>query len=116
MAENKTPEAETKTLKVKIYRSTSQQEEDTESGGTYKEYAIPYMDKMTIMNVFDYVHQNIDRSLSFYKSCRIGKCTGCIVEVDGKNRLACTTLAEDGMKVGPQKAKSVIKDVMVDFS
>jgi succinate dehydrogenase / fumarate reductase iron-sulfur subunit len=116
MAEKKTLKAEKKTLKVQVYRSPSQYEEDTERGGAYKEYTIPYIDKMTMMNVFDYIHENVDRSLSFYKSCRIGKCTGCIVEVDGKNRLACTTLAEDGMKVGPQKAKSVIKDEMVDFS
>ena len=108
--------AEKKTLKVQVYRSPSQDGEDTDKKGAYKEYNIPYIDKMTIMNVFDYIHENVDRSLSFYKSCRIGKCTGCIVEVDGKNRLACTTLAEDGMKVGPQKAKRVIKDEMVDFS
>jgi len=108
--------AEQKTLKMQVYRSPSQDAEDTDKKGAYKEYSIPYIDRMTIMNVFDYIHENVDRSLSFYKSCRIGKCTGCIVEVDGKNRLACSTLAEDGMKVGPQKGKRGIKDEMVDFS
>ena len=63
----------------------------------------------------DCIPDDVNRSLSYYKSCRIGKCTGCMVEVDGKNRLACTTLAKDGMKIGPQKAKKVIKDEMVDF-
>ena len=108
--------AENKVIKVQVYRSPSQDKEDTAKGGEYKGYEIPYVDRMTIMNVFDYIHESEDRSLSFYKSCRIGKCTGCLVEVDGKNRLACTTLAKDGMKIGPQKAKKVIKDEMVDFS
>ena len=108
--------AEKKVIKVQVYRSPSQDKEDIAKGGEYKGYEIPYVDRMTIMNVFDYIHESEDRSLSFYKSCRIGKCTGCLVEVDGKNRLACTTLAKDGMKIGPQKAKKVIKDEMVDFS
>lgn len=108
--------AEKKSIEVQVYRSPSQDKEDTAKGGEYKDYEIPYIDRMTIMNVFDYIHENEDRSLAFYKSCRIGKCTGCMVEVDGKNRLACTTLAKDGMKIGPQKVKKVIKDEMVDFS
>ena len=108
--------AENKVIKVQVYRSPSQDKEDTAKGGEYKGYEIPYTDRMTIMNAFDYIHESEDRSLAFYKSCRIGKCTGCMVEVDGKNRLACTTLARDGMKIGPQKAKKVIKDEMVDFS
>jgi len=108
--------AELKAIKVQVYRSPAKNGEDTAKKGGYKDYEIPYIDRMTIMNVFDYIHVNMDRSLSFYKSCRIGKCTGCMVEVDGKNRLACTTLAKDGMKVGPQKAKKVIKDVIVDFA
>jgi succinate dehydrogenase/fumarate reductase-like Fe-S protein len=107
--------AENKMLKVQVYRSPSQSKEDIDKGGKYKSYEVPYIDRMTIMNVFDYIHESEDRSLAFYKSCRIGKCTGCMVEVDGKNRLACTTLAKDGMKIGPQKAKKVIKDEMVDF-
>ena len=78
--------AENKMLKVQVYRSPSQSKEDIDKGGKYKGYEVPYIDRMTIMNVFDYIHESEDRPLAFYKSCRIGKCTGCMVEVDG-NRL-----------------------------
>ena len=46
---------------------------------------------MTLFTVFDYIYENYDRSFAFYKSCRIGKCCGCFVEVGGKNKLTCCT-------------------------
>ncbi len=66
--------------------------------------------------MLDYIPDNVDSSLSYYKSCRIEKCAGCSMEVYRKNKLACTALAKNGMKIGPQKAKKVIKDEIVDFS
>lgn len=106
---------EKKVIHVQIYRSPSQDKEDETHGGEYKEYEIPYTDRMTILNVLDYTILNYDRSLAYYKSCRIGKCTGCLVEVNGKNELACTTLAKDGMKIGPTKRRKVIRDLVVEF-
>ena len=107
--------ADKKVIHVQIYRSPSQGREDEARGGEYKEYKIPYTDRMTVINVLDYTIENYDRSLAYYKSCRIGKCTGCLVEVDGKNELACTTLARDGMRIGPAKRRAVIKDLVVAF-
>ena len=89
--------------------------EDAGRVGAYREYEVEYRDRMTVMNVCDYIHEIVDRSLAYYKSCRIGKCTGCVMEVDGKNRLACTTLARAGMKIGPARGYQVIRDLMVDL-
>jgi len=105
---------EKKVIRLQIYRSLSQDEEDEAKQGEYKEYEMPYIDQMTIMNALDYVHQNYDRSFTYYKSCRIGKCIGCFVEVDGKNKLACTTLAKDGMKIGPAAKRKVIRDLFIE--
>lgn len=89
-------------------------QEDSLKQGEYIEYEIPYQDRMTVMSACDYIQNNIDRSLAYYKSCRIGKCTGCIMEVNDKNLLACTTLIEDNMKIGPARGKTVIRDLLVD--
>ncbi len=105
---------EKKAINVQVYRSPSQDREDEAREGEYKECSIPYKDRMTILNVLDYIHENHDRSLAYYKSCRIGKCTGCLVEVDGRNKLACTTLAKDGMKIAPPKGRKVIRDLVVE--
>lgn len=106
---------EKKTIHVQVYRSQSQDQEDAARKGKYEEYEIAYKDRMTVINVVDYIHESLDRSLAYYKSCRIGKCTGCIVEVDGKNKIACTTLAENGMKIGPCKGRKLIKDLVVEL-
>ena len=107
---------EKKVIHVQVYQSASQEREDVTREGEFKEYEIPYKDRMTILNVLDYICEECNRALAYYKSCRIGKCTGCLVEVNEKNKLACTTLAKDGMKIGPAKEHKVIKDLIVDFS
>ena len=104
-----------KAIKVQVYRSPSQGDEDKAKGGKYIEYEIPCEDRMSIFSVLDYIRENYDRSLAYYKSCRIGRCSGCIVEVDGKNKLACTTPVKDGMKIGPAKRHRVIRDLVTEY-
>ena len=70
---------------------------------------------MSVFSLLDYIYENYDRSLAYYKSCRIGKCTGCLVKVDGKSKLACTTLAKNGMKIGPARGHKVIRDLVIEF-
>ena len=104
-----------KIIRVQVYRSPSQDDEDTSQEGEYQEWEIPYKDRITVLNILDYIQENYDRSLAYYKSCRIGKCTGCLVEIDGQNKLACITLAKDGLKISPAKKHTVIRDLAVEF-
>jgi succinate dehydrogenase/fumarate reductase iron-sulfur protein len=104
------------TIKVSVYRSPELDSEDIQKEGEYKEYEIPKQEQMTIMSALNYITENIDSSLAFYRSCRIGKCTGCLVDVNGQNKLSCVTLLENGMKIGPAKNYKIIKDLVVDFS
>jgi len=104
-----------KMIKVQIYRSPSVEQQDEAKQGTYKEFEIPDIGKMTVFSVLDYIRYNQDSSLAYYKSCRIGRCSGCIVEVDGKNKLACTTPVKDGMKIGPAKGHRVIRDLVTEY-
>jgi len=99
-----------------VYRSGEQELEDVNRKGEYKEYKIPYKDKMTVLSALNYVKENLDSSLAYYKSCRIGKCTGCLVEVNGKNKLACITLLKNRAKIGPVRKYRIIRDLIVDFS
>jgi succinate dehydrogenase / fumarate reductase, iron-sulfur subunit len=101
-------------INIQIYRSPLLEKEDKNKEGNYIEYEIIYQDRMTVMNACDYIHKYVDRSLAYYKSCRIGKCTGCIMEVNGKNELACTTLIKNNTKIGPAKGKKIIRDLLVE--
>jgi succinate dehydrogenase/fumarate reductase-like Fe-S protein len=97
------------TIRVKIYHSPEDGEGKGHKG-KYAVYEVPYTERMTVLNACNYIYENYGRSLSFYYSCRIGKCLGCLMDVDGKTRLACTT-----MKIGPAKRGKVVKDLFVDF-
>ncbi len=105
---------EMRTIHVQVYRSVQNDGGGTQEG-MYEEYEVPHEERMTILNALDYIYQNYSRDLSFYYSCRIGKCLGCFVDVNGKSKLACTTLVKDGMRIGPRKRLKIIKDLLADF-
>ena len=75
-------------------------------------YEVPYESGQSVLGVLEYIYENLDSTLSFYYSCRIGMCTGCLVRVNGKAVLACTTLAKGDMLIEPYKEGMVIKDLV----
>lgn len=97
-------------IRVKIRRFDPQVDKEP----YYAEYQLPLAEGTSVLGVLKYIYENLDRSLSYYCSCRIGKCFGCWVTVNGKTQLACTTLAQGDMVIEPQKGYEVIKDLVVD--
>jgi succinate dehydrogenase/fumarate reductase-like Fe-S protein len=99
-----------KMVKVKIKRSANGVAE-----GRFDEYEVPLEEKMSVFNVLEYVGNRLDPSLAYYASCRIGKCMGCTLKVNGKLRLACTTLVDGDMTLEPDHRYPVIRDLVVDM-
>ena len=102
-------------INVLVYRSHGG-EENISKKDEYMKYKIPFEERMTVLDALNYINENLGGNLSYYYSCRIGKCNGCLVSVNGKNKLACVTLAKEGIEVGPARKFEVIKDLFVDFS
>lgn len=88
-------------MKVTIQRSTGPQ--------TYE--VPPFAETMTVMTILDYIYQNLDHSLAYYRhsSCCQAACGRCLVKLNGVPVLACAkevlpdtqeiTLAPAGDKV-----------------
>ena len=57
------------------------------------------------------IRENIDPSLAFFINCRLGFCRRCLVCVNGKSRLACTTEVQDDFVVEPLLKEKVIRDL-----
>ena len=60
-----------------------------------------------------------DSSLTFRRSCREGICGSCSMNINGVNRLACTTPIDHlkgEIRVYPLPHLEVIKDLVVDLS
>jgi succinate dehydrogenase / fumarate reductase iron-sulfur subunit len=61
----------------------------------------------------------VDSSLTFRRSCREGICGSCAMNIDGVNRLACTTSMLDlksEIKIYPLPHMPVVKDLVPDLT
>ena len=96
--------------KVKILRSNPGAGEDPK----FENYQVPYVEKSSVLNVLTHIAEKIDPTLAFYQSCRIGKCMGCQVRVNGKTKLACTTPVQYDIVIEPLKGFTTIKDLVVN--
>jgi fumarate reductase iron-sulfur subunit len=101
---------QTKTVQIKIKRSSS-------SGGAerYDTFEVPFEEKMSVFNALEHIGNHLDPSLAFYASCRIGKCLGCMMLINRRRRLACTTLVEGDLVLEPDDRYPVVRDLVVDL-
>src|SRR5467141_3843618 len=61
----------------------------------------------------------IDSSLTFRRSCREGICGSCAMNINGVNRLACTTATRDlaaEIRIYPLPHMPVVKDLVPDLT
>jgi succinate dehydrogenase/fumarate reductase iron-sulfur protein len=100
----------TKSIEVRIKRYDSSADEEA----YFDSYEVPIDDGTTVLSVLRYVFENLDHSVAFYSSCRIGKCVGCLVKVNGKTKLACSTVVHGDITLEPQPKYRVVKDLVVD--
>jgi len=94
---------------VKVYRFNPAKNKEAR----YQTYAVPLAGQLSVLNVLQYITEHYDGGLAYYASCRIGKCTGCTVRVNGKSRLACTELVQGDLTLEPVSLDRVIKDLLV---
>ncbi len=81
----------------------------------YDSYTVPFEKGQSILGILKYIYETYDPGLAFYSSCRTGKCTGCHIRVNGKPRLACTTVADgNDLLLEPMKGYPVVRDLVVD--
>ena len=69
-----------------------------------------------VLDALIYIKENIDRSLSFRRSCREGICGSCAMNINGKNRLACLTPIEEINSVFPLPPMPILRDLIPDMN
>jgi succinate dehydrogenase / fumarate reductase, iron-sulfur subunit len=73
-----------------------------------------------VLDALIQIKGGIDSSLTFRRSCREGICGSCAMNIDGMNRLACTTAMEDlgagDIRIFPLPAMPVVKDLVADLT
>jgi len=102
------------TLDVYVWRSTV-------PGGTRLHYEVPALESQTILDVVTWIQRNLEPTLSYRFSCRVGMCGSCAMTVNGRPRWTCRThvrevLDNNTLTIEPLRNLPVIKDLACDMS
>lgn len=84
----------------------------------WQSFEVPAKRGMTVLEGLYYIKENLDSSLAFRASCRMGICGSCAMKINGKPRLACETqilFLGNKITVEPLENYRVIKDLVTDF-
>jgi fumarate reductase iron-sulfur subunit len=100
-------------LQVTRYRP----ETDSEPG--WQEYDVPLRKEWTVLDGLNHVKNQVDTTLSYRWSCRMGICGSCGMNVDGEPKLTCGTFLSDyapgPVRVEPLANFPVVRDLVVDI-
>ena len=84
-----------------------------------KTYTIPVREGMTVLDGLHYIKENLDATLAWRYSCRMGVCGSCGMLLNGKPTLACNTqilhIAATDLTVGPLPNFDIVRDLVPDL-
>jgi fumarate reductase iron-sulfur subunit len=105
---------DTITLKVARYRP------EKETAPTFQEYQTPCRKDWVVLDALNYIKDNLDGTLSFRWSCRMGICGSCGMLVNGEPKLTCATFLNDyapgPIRVEPLTNFPVVRDLVIEMS
>lgn len=84
----------------------------------WQSFEVPTRKAMTVLDGLFYIRENIDPTLAFRASCRMGICGSCAVKINGKPRLACETQLskfKKEVKIEPLDNFKVLRDLVTEF-
>ena len=101
-------------VKLRVYRYNP----DVDDAPHYEVYEVPYVDRMNVLQALNYIHDNLDSSLSYRWNCRAGQCGSCAILINGKPRVTCREVLQDNTTVTltPLLHVPVIKDLVSDVT
>ncbi|MGC8568785.1 MAG: succinate dehydrogenase/fumarate reductase iron-sulfur subunit [Nitrososphaeria archaeon] len=100
-------------MKVRIRRFDGQKE-------WWQDYEVEAKPFTTVLDILNYIRENLDHTLAYRHSCQMGSCGSCGVVINGKPALACQTrvgeLKTDTLRIEPLYNYRVIRDLVVDLT
>jgi succinate dehydrogenase iron-sulfur subunit len=84
-----------------------------------KSYQLPVREGMTVLDGLHFIKDNLDPTLAWRYSCRMGICGSCGMLLNGRPSLACNTqilhIADSDLTVGPLPNFDIIRDLVPDL-
>ena len=110
--ENSQPEA---TISLEVFRYRPEQEDEP----TFQTYEVPYREDWVVLDALNYIKDQIDGTLTYRWSCRMGGCGSCGMMVNGEPKLTCAAFLRDyhpaTIRVEPLSYFPVIRDLVINM-
>ena len=104
-----------KQIKLQVARYRPEQESEP----VFDDYEVPCPDDWVVLDGLNHVKDQLDGTLSYRWSCRMGICGSCGMTVNGEPKLTCATFLADyapgPVRVEPLRNFPVIRDLVVDL-
>ncbi len=79
----------TTTLEIFRYRP------DRDQAPTFQTYEVPYRKDWVVLDALNFIKDEVDGSLSYRWSCRMGVCGSCGMMINGVPKLSCAAFLKD---------------------
>jgi fumarate reductase iron-sulfur subunit len=106
---------DTITMEVGRYRPDA-----AEAAPTFQAYQVPLRKDWAVLDGLNYIKDELDGTLSYRWSCRMGICGSCGMTVNGDPKLTCATFLTDyapgPVRIEPLQNFPVIRDLVVELT
>jgi fumarate reductase iron-sulfur subunit len=104
--------------RIELHVTRYRPDKDREPG--WQEYDVPLRGDWTVLDGLNYLKDEVDTTLAYRWSCRMGICGSCGMNVDGEPRLTCATFLSDyapgPVRIEPLANFPVVRDLVVDLT
>src|SRR5262245_58656782 len=104
------------TVALTVARYRPEQEADP----TTQTYEVPYGKDWVVLDALNHIKDQLDGSLSYRWSCRMGVCGSCGMKVNGTPKLTCAAFLADYLpgpiRVEPLDYFPIVRDLVVDLT
>jgi fumarate reductase iron-sulfur subunit len=101
------------TIKLEVFRYRP----DSETEPSFQSYEVPYRDDWVVLDAINWIKDNVDGTLSYRWSCRMGVCGSCGMMVNGTPKLSCAAFLKHyvpgPIRVEPLKNFPVERDLVI---
>ena len=102
----------------KVVLQVTRYRPEQEAEPTIQEYEVAFTKDWVLLDALNYIKDEIDGSLSFRWSCRMGICGSCGMMVNGEPKLTCATFVSEyapgPIRIEPLRYFPIIRDLTVD--
>ena len=106
----------------KIILEVARYSPERDAKPSFQSYEVPVYKEWVVLDALNYIKDQVDGSLTYRWSCRMGICGSCGMMVNGEPKLTCATFlssyAHNGSKVRvePLRYFPVVRDLVTELS